>query len=143
MLINNKSAESLVWIIVWIFILSFVLLWIWNLIWNSRETISLFNEKMEIDILSKNSSSIINNLDLLTLSDWDIFYINKNTSSWSFDIHIWEHNREYKYIDKDWYKIDNPITYNGKIYTRIFQAKILNMNWEQKIAVKALVKKLN
>jgi len=43
--------------------------------------ISTFNEKMEIDILSKNSAQIINKIDLSNLDDLDVFYIYKNTSS--------------------------------------------------------------
>jgi len=139
---KNKIAESLIWIVVWIFILSFVLLWIWNLIWNSKKMISTFNEKMEIDILSKNSAQIINKIDLSNLDDLDVFYIYKNTSSWSFDIYIWEHNREYKYINNFWDKIDNPLSYNGNVYSRVFQARKINTNWGEKTAVKALIKKL-
>ena len=139
---KNKIAESLVWIVVWIFILSFVLLWIWNLIWNSKKMISNFNEKIDIDILSKNSAQILDKLDLSNIDDLDVFYIHKNTSSWSFDIYIWEHNREHKYINNFWDEIADPISYNGNIYTRVFQAKKININWKEKIAVKALIKKL-
>jgi len=140
---KNKKAESLVWIIVWVFILSFVLLWIWNLIWNSRENISNFNQQMQIDILSKNAAKIINNLDLSILDDWDIFYIYKDISSKQFELFIWEQNREYKYINSYWEKLDNPINYKWIVYTRIFQAKKININWEQKVAVKTLIRKLN
>ena len=139
----NKKAESLVWIIVWVFILSFVLLWIWNLIWTSRNTISEFNTKTEIDILSKNAAKILNNLDLKVVDEWDVFYIYKDTTNKIFKIFIWEHNNQYKYINKYWEKIDNPVTYDKwNIYTRIFQTKTINVNWEKKVAVKSLIKKI-
>lgn len=139
---NKNNAESLVWIIVWIFILSFVLIGIWNLIWNSKEMIWNFNDKMQLDILSKNTAQIITNLDTSIISDWDVFYVHKNPLSLTFDIYIWEHNNEYKYINKNWYKIDNPISYNEAVYTRTLLAKKINLNWEDKIAIKVLIKKL-
>ena len=139
---KNKKAESLVWIIVWVFILSFVLLWIWNLIWNSRENISKFNEQMEIDILTKNSSKIIDNLDLSVLYDWEIFYIYKNKSSKQYQIFTWSTNEYYKYINSYWEKID-IVNYKWKIYTRSFITKKININWELKTVVKPLIEKLN
>ena len=141
MIKNNKLAESLVWIIVWVFILSFVLLGIWNLIWNSRDTISEFDTKMTIDLLWNNASQIVNNLDLSSLYDWDTFYIYKDKANKKFKIYIWEHNRQYKYINNLWDKI-NPNTYNWTIFERTFYAKKINVNWEEKTAVKILVKKL-
>jgi len=143
MKINKKSAESLVWIVIWVFILSFVLLWIWKLIWNSRETINLFDEQMNIDILSKNTSTIINQLDLSVVDEWDVFYIFKDNVDKDFKIFIWEHNREYKYIDNNWNKVDDPLNYKWIVYTRIIQTKKININWELKTAVKVLIKKFN
>ena len=140
---NNKFAESLVWIIIWVFILSFVLLWIWKLIWNSRETITLFDEQMQIDILSKNTSTIIDQLDLSVVDEWDVFYIYKDNTNKDFKIFIWEHNREYKYIDRYWNKIDDPLNYNWIVYERIIQTKKININWELKTAVKILIEKFN
>jgi len=139
---QNKLAESLVWIIVWVFILSFVLLWIWKLIWTSRETITLFNEQMDIDILSKNASTIIEQLDLSTVDEWDLFYIYKDNIAKDFKIFIWEHNREYKYIDKYWNKINDPINFNWIVFERIFLAKKIAINWEEKTAIKTLIKKI-
>ncbi len=138
---NNKSAESLVWIIVWVFILSFVLLGIWKLIWNSKDTISEFDTKMTIDLLWNNASQIINTLDLSSLYDWDVFYLYKDKANKKFNIYIGEQNRQYKYINKFWEKI-NPNNYKWTIYTRLFQTKKININWEEKTAVKILVKKL-
>jgi len=139
---KKKQAESLIWIVVWILILSIVLLWIWKLIWNSRETISYFNEKMEIDILSKNISFVLEQLDLSVVDEWDVFYIYKDNTDKNFKIFVWEHNREYKYIDKYWDKIDDPLNYNWTVYKRIFQTKKIDINWELKTAVKIWIKKL-
>jgi len=140
---NNKKAESLVWIVVWIFILSFVLLWIGSLISNSKEIITEFNEKMDIDILSKNTAVIIDQLDLSVVNEWDIFYIYKDNENKNYKIFIWEDNKEYEFIDKYWNKIDNPIEYKRMAYIRILQAKKIKINWENKTIVKTLIEKLN
>jgi flagellar basal body-associated protein FliL len=66
----NKKAESIIWIIIWIFILSFVITWIWIVIWNSKDLIRNFDMKMDLDLLTTSSYSIMNNMDTSSLSDW-------------------------------------------------------------------------
>ena len=141
-MIKNKKAESLIWIVIWVFILSFVIIAIWNLIWSSKDSIDKFDTKMTIDLLWNNASQVVNNLDLSSLYDWDVFYIYKDKTNKKFKIYIWEHNRQYKYINKLWEKIDDPSNYPCKVFERTFYAKKININWEQKTAVKILVKRL-
>ena len=58
--------------------------------------VSTFNEKMNIDILYKNSINLINNIDLTNLNEGDIFYIFKDKSNKEFQI---KNDEKYKYIN--------------------------------------------
>ncbi len=139
----TKKAESLAWIIVWVFILSFVLIWIGTLIWNSKDLIKQFDRDMDLDLLSSSSYSIIFNMDLSYLSDKQEFYLYKNSTWSTFEVKVWELNNEYKYVDKYWNKIIDPLNFLGDIYIRIFQVSKIDYNWEEKTVVKALIRRLN
>ncbi len=139
-MIISKNAESLAWIIVWIFILSFVLLWIWNLIWNSRETISQFNTQMEIDILTKNSLTILDKLDLSSINKWDTFYLYKNIWTQNYEVSTSSWNI---YINKYWEKVNSPSNYNWLVYERSFELKKIDIKWDEKISIEPLIEKFN
>lgn len=135
---QRKKAESLIWIIIWVFILSFVVVWIWSVLSQSKELTITFDKKMDLDVLTSNSNIIINNVDTSFLNDWDVFFIHKNDVSKTFDIYLWEHNNEYKYINRLWDKVDNPHEYNWDVYIRTFLAKIIG----DKTAIKVVIKRL-
>lgn len=139
----TKKAESLAWIIIWVFILSFVLLWIGSLIWNSKDLIGDFDKKMNLDLLTSSSYSIINNLDVSSLTDGQIFYLYKNTSANTFDIYSWVSNSQYKYVDKYWNKVDDPLNFSWDVYDRIFQVIKIDYNGEEKTVVEVVIKELN
>lgn len=139
----TKKAESLAWIIIWVFILSFVLLWIGSLIWNSKDLIWDFDKKMNLDLLTSSSYSIINNLDVSSLTDGQIFYLYKNTSANTFDIYSWVSNSQYKYVDKYWNKVDDPLNFSWDVYDRIFQVIKIDYNGEEKTVVEVVIKELN
>ncbi len=139
---KDKKAESLIWIIIWVFILSFVILWIWNLIWTSKDLVNRFEKSMDLDILTMNSYAIIDNLDLSSINDWEIFYLYKNIANKKYEIFIWEHNNQYKYVNKYWEKVNDPLNYKWDVYSRVFQVLKVNYNWEEKIAVKWEIKRL-
>jgi hypothetical protein len=119
----TKKAESLAGIIVWIFILSFVLLGIGTLIWSSKDLISRFDKKMDLDLLTSSSYNVLNNLDLSSLNIWNIFYLYKNEVTKEFTIEIWSWEVEYKYIDKYWSKIANINSFEWDIYLRESEVK--------------------
>ena len=119
----TKKAESLVGIIIWIFILSFVLLGIGTLIWSSKDLISSFDKKMDLDLLTSSSYNVLNNLDLSSLNIWNIFYLYKKEWTKEFTIEMWVWKEEYKYIDKYWAKIDNINSFEWDIYLRESEVK--------------------
>ena len=139
----NKKAESLVWIVIGIFILSIVILWISNILWNSKDLVAKFSQRNNLDLLTANAYNIVWKLNTSSLIDQDVFYIYKNKATHKFEIKIWEQNNEYKYIDKAFNKIDNPWNFKWSLFSHIFYVKILHINWEERKAVKALIKALN
>ena len=142
MKLKNKNAWSLIEILIWVFILSFIIIWIWNLIWNSKIMMNDFSKKMDLEILTMNSYNIVDNLNLDNLPDVAVFYIYKNKNTKTFDVFVWEHNYEYKYINKYWEKVENIHTYNNDIYSRIFYLKRVKQEWKKKTLIKALIKRL-
>lgn len=141
----NKKGETLVSIIVWVFILSFVVLWIWTLIWNSRDLLKKYNTKTKLDFVTNNSYNIINNIDISSTVDWEVFYLYKNISDFNnkfYEIKVWESNSEYKYIDEFWEKVDNPLYYKGILFLRLFYSKKITVDWIEKTAVKWIIREL-
>lgn len=138
---NNKKAESLAWIIIWVFILAIISLGIGSLIMQSRDLIKKYETKNNINLLSSNSSNIINKLDLSSVPDNEVFYLYKNKSSKNYEIKIWEVNSDYKYVNKLWEKIDT--NYPWEVFMRYFYVKKFNQDWVEKTAVRWIIKKLN
>lgn len=138
----TKKAESLVWIVIWMFILSFVLLWIGSMIWSSNSLILEFNREVNLDFLTSSSNIIIDNLDVSSFSDGDIFYVHKDTYSNSYDVYTWILNSEYKYIDKHWNKVDDISDFSWDVYTRIFHTTKTSYNWEEKVFIKPVIERV-
>jgi len=101
--------------------------------------------RMDLYLLTTSSYSVINNIDVSSLSDWQVFYLHKNDSDpldRTFDIYVWEHNSEYKYIDRYWYKIIDPYNFKWTVYSRIFQATKITYKGEEKTVIKSIIRRL-
>ena len=138
----NKKAESLIWIIIWVFILSFVIIWIWTLIWNSKDLIRNFDMKMDLELLTTSSYSIINNMDTSSLLDWDVFYLYKDDTNKVYDLKKWVSNSKYKNIDKYWNYLNDPDNFWWTIYLREFKATKITYIWKDKILIDTKISRL-
>ncbi len=143
MMNSIKKAESLAWIIIGVFILSFVLLGIWALVWSSRDIIDNFDKKIDLDLLIYSSNSVVGSMDLSNLSDGDEFYLHRDTVNWNFDIYTWSNNSNYQYIDRHWYKVDDINSFEGDIYSRIFNATKVEHNGEEKMSIKTVIDRIS
>jgi len=140
-MIENKSWESLVWIVVWILLLSFVILWLYNLILYSESTNTNFEENSVKWILKDNTLSIIYKMDTNWINEGSGFYIYKDNSTKTFQLFTWSNNLKYKYIDKNWELVSTWVTdidiYEREVViekidietnTKIFNVMINNYN---------------
>ena len=142
-MIKNKSWESLVWIIVWVFILSFIIMWIASLLIKSKDTVIRFENKNRISILKKNTISVIKKISTDSVLENEIFYLYKNDTSKNFEVFTWTTNVAYKYIDKNWNKIDDLAHFNWWIYSRILWMERDDTSfWNEHQVIKASIKKL-
>jgi hypothetical protein len=98
--------------------------------------------KMDLDLLTTSSYSILNKIDISSLSDWTIFYLYKNDTNKTYDLKLWEYNSEYKYIDKYWNYLNDPNNFKWDVYSRIFQATKIIYKWEEKTVIKSQIRRL-
>jgi hypothetical protein len=101
-----KNADSLVWIIIGIFILSIALIWIINVLWFSQNTLSTYDESVNKYIIESNIKNITEKLSNDIVTNEDSFYIYKDMVNKEFKYLTWIINKDYKYINKLWQKVD-------------------------------------
>lgn len=123
-MINNKKAESLLWIIIWIFILAIVILWISNILITNKMSMWEVETDLNETLLKQNSINIWNLVDTSKLVNNETFYIKKWT--WSFEVLTWSLNEKYKYININWEYISDITNYELNIYTREYKINYLN-----------------
>ncbi len=140
---NNYKGESFVAIIVWISILSIVLLWIWNLMMYSRALIEKYQSENNIVILKNNVKNIIRNIDTTSLVEHEVFYLNKNNTLKTFDIFTGSSNSDYKYINRFWENITDPVNYVWSVFSRVLWIeKNIDEDWIESQIIKVNIKKL-
>ncbi len=142
-MIKNNLWESLVWIIIWVFILSFIILWVANLLINSKNIINIYDDKKIIGILKSNTETVIKKIDTSKIKETELFYLYKNTITNKYEIFTGSTNYIYKYIDKNWNKIDDLINFKWHIYSReLWLERDDNSTWNEYQIIKASIKKL-
>lgn len=145
-MIKNQKAESLVGIVIWISILAFTILWIANMINYSNSVIDLFERTTRLSILQNNVNNIIKNIDTSNINQDEIFFIYKNETTKTFEIFTGSTNEEYKYIDIYGNKIDDLLSYEWDIYSRILwlsreDTSIDTQNQIIKASIRRLIRK--
>jgi len=118
-MLENKNAESFVWIIVWVFILSFVMLWIVNILIFSTDVTTRYNEANRVQILRQNLTNVIKDIDTSYLQENEVFYVHKNRAWSVHEIYTWSTNETYKYIDENGETIPDVNTWEDDIYSQI------------------------
>lgn len=119
-MINNKKAESLIWIIIWIFILAIVILWISNLLINNKINLSEIDNELNELLLKQNSISILEKINTDLILENEKFYVYKDLSNKKIEIFTWSVNESYKFIDLYGNKINNINSYEWSIYSRTY-----------------------
>lgn len=119
----SQKGESLVWIIIGVTILSFVLVWIMNLVFQSQDVVDNFQSNRDISLLEENALLIGNVLNTSLVLEDEVFYVERNTSSNTYDIYTWTLNEWYKYIDSLGDTISNTWSYTWIYYERSFTLK--------------------
>lgn len=117
MIKKNVKWESLIWIIIAVSLLWLVIMWIVNLISYSDDINYEYETKSNIDLIKDNSTTIVKKLDITDINEWELFYLYKNTTNKNFEIFTWVLNESYKYIDKNWLKVD-IMSFSWEIYER-------------------------
>ncbi len=115
---KNIVWESLMSIIIWMFILSFVALWVINIVAYNKSIIDAYQIKTDENILKQNTNNILKKADLSWVSEGQIFYINKNKATKTFEILTWTWSQEYKFINSLWDKVADINSFDEKIYAR-------------------------
>ncbi len=119
-MINNKNAESLIWIIIWIFILAIVILWISNLLINNKINLSEIDNELNELLLKQNSYSILEKINTDWIIESEKFYIYKDINNNKIEVFTWSANIGYKFIDLYWNKINDISSYEWKVYSRTY-----------------------
>lgn len=140
----SQKGESLVWIIIGVTILSFVLVWIMNLVFQSQDVVDNFQSNRDISLLEENALLIGNALDTSSVLEDEVFYVQRNTSSSTYDIYTGTVNEWYKYIDSLGNTISNTWSYSWIYYERSFTLKRkTNPAWTIYTLITPLIKKAN
>ena len=128
---KTQKAETFAGIIIWVFILSFVMLWIVSILnfsWDITKKCDIENRKL---VLTQNLKRITQRIDTSELSQNELFFLNKNTALWVFEIVRPEEciNNlpplsdtsscfDNRYIDALWNTVENIKDYSGDIFTQ-------------------------
>lgn len=128
---KTQKAETFAGIIIWVFILSFVMLWIVSILnfsWDITKKYDIENRKL---VLTQNLKRITQRIDTSELSQNELFFLNKNTALWVFEIVRPEEciNNlpplsdtsscfDNRYIDALWNTVENIKDYSGDIFTQ-------------------------
>ena len=128
---KTQKAETFAGIIIWVFILSFVMLWIVSILnfsWDITKKYDTENRKL---VLTQNLKRITQRIDTSELSQNELFFLNKNTALWVFEIVRPEEciNNlpplsdtsscfDNRYIDALWNTVENIKDYSGDIFTQ-------------------------
>jgi len=105
--------------------------------------IETYENKKKISILKNNTEVIIKNIDTTQINETEIFYLNKNNSTFEFELFTWATNYTYKYIDQYWNNVDDLVNFEWDIYSRILRLeRDDNSIWEDHQIIKVSIKKL-
>lgn len=123
-LFYKKQGDTLISIIIWVVLLGIVWLGIMNLLTTNYEIEDNYNRNNTLFILKNNATNIIRKIDTSSVSEWDVFFLYKNSQWKAYQILTGTGNEAFKYINSKWETVINTWTYiDGIIYTRSFYSE--------------------
>lgn len=146
-MIQTTKAESFVGIIVWVFILSFVMLGIINILIFSTDVTAKYNEANRVQVLKKNLTGIIKNVDTSKLRENEVFYVHKNRATGAgenvYEIYTGSINDGYRYIDELGNTVSDINNFQGDIYSQVLWVANEDITFlDQNQVIRASIKKL-
>jgi hypothetical protein len=140
-MITNKKWDTLISVLIWIFIMAIIILWLINILSYNYVIEDNYIKDNKLLILQNNTENIIRNLNMNSLSEWDVFYIYKNPLTYNFEIYTWSTSTNFKYINEHWDFISNTWAYDWIIYERtLYVQKNDTTLWLQNQVIKTEIK---